>query len=133
MKEENKRKEVLKEFGKTMALVFLVISSFLLLKLKFFYFSLTFTLSLFFLLSSYLSPFLLNKIEKFWMKLAKVISFFMTKLILILTFYLAIFPMSIILKILKKDILDLKINKTQKSYWKKVEKNGPSERHYTPY
>lgn len=57
------------------------------------------------------------------MKFALILSWINTRIILILLFYLVFTPIGLILKLLGKDLLDRKINKADKSYWRKKEKN----------
>src|SRR5690606_36891872 len=55
-------------------------------------------------------PRALRPVEFLWMKLALVLSYVMTRVIITLTFYLAISPTSLILRLLRKDLLSLKID-----------------------
>jgi len=66
---------------------------------------------------------LLKLLYALWMKFALVLSWINTRLILILLFYLVFTPLGLILKFLRKDLLDRKINKAEKSYWRVKEKN----------
>ena len=70
--------------------------------------------------SNLLSP--LNKIWfKFGLKLGKIIS----PLIMGLIFFLVVTPIGLIMRLLGKDLLNLKLNKN-KTYW--VEKSGPKSK-----
>ena len=62
-------------------------------------------------------PRLLGPIHKGWMKLAFLMGFFMTHLILALMYYLVFTPMALIMKTLGKDPLRLKHDRNVKSYW----------------
>lgn len=66
---------------------------------------------------------LLKPLYALWMKFALVLSWINTRIILFLMFYLIFTPLGLILKLLGKDLLDIKINKSAKSYWRKKEKN----------
>jgi len=66
---------------------------------------------------------LLKPLYALWMKFALVLSWINTRLILIILFYLVFTPIGLILKLLRKDLLDKKIIKAEKSYWRKKEKN----------
>ncbi len=66
-------------------------------------------------------PTALTPIYKGWMGLATIMGWFMTRVILGVLFYLVITPVGLISKIMGKDFLDLKINRAQKSYWKRRE------------
>ena len=60
---------------------------------------------------------LLKPVYAAWMKIAHAIGFVMTTLILGALFYLMFGVIGIILRILRKDILDKAIDKTKASYW----------------
>ena len=86
-----------------------------------------------FLLAAVFVPTWLRTFEKLWMGLGELLGKIVTPLILVLVYYLAVVPMGLLVRILRKDLLALKLDPDAKSYWAEVEKNGPSERHYTPY
>ena len=75
--------------------------------------------SLVFLLPALVYPQMLRLPYKLWMKLADGLGFIMTRVILITLFYLVITPISLILKLTKKDLLNLKLEPNKKSYWLK--------------
>jgi len=52
-----------------------------------------------------------------WMKLAFVLGWFMTRVILSIFYYLILTPIGLVLRIGGKDLLDTKINRDAKSYW----------------
>lgn len=66
---------------------------------------------------------LLKSLYSLWMKFALILSWINTRLILIILFYLIFTPIGLVLRILGKDLLDRKINKISKSYWRKKEEN----------
>ncbi len=110
----------LKSFGITMAVAFIAIGGVLLLKRKD---NLLFVAaSALFLLIAFIAPVLLSALYIFWMKLASVLSWINSRLILCLMFYLIFTPIGLILKLLRKDLLELKIDKAAETYWKKKEK-----------
>ncbi|MBK5286595.1 MAG: hypothetical protein JJE25_14465 [Bacteroidia bacterium] len=71
-----------------------------------------------FLVLGIVKPFLLKGLHKIWMALAVILGYFMTKIILVIMFFIVFTPVAFLIKILRKDILDLKIDKTEKSFWK---------------
>lgn len=75
-----------------------------------------------FIVMALLFPKTLSPIYNLWMRLSGVLNQVFTKIILVLTFYLLFMPISFLLKVFKKDLLDQKIGKEAKSYWQKVEK-----------
>ena len=78
-------------------------------------------------------PRALAPIEYLWMKLALVLSYVMTRVILTLAFYLAITPTGLLLRLMRKDLLTLKIDRAAPSYWVRVEQDGSQSRHDKPY
>jgi uncharacterized protein involved in cysteine biosynthesis len=57
------------------------------------------------------------------MKLAYVLSWVNTRLLLFLIFYFVFTPIGCILKLLRKDLLEEGISKEGKSYWRKKDKH----------
>ena len=64
-----------------------------------------------------IKPRSLGAIHKGWMKLAFLMGFFMTHLILALMYYLVFTPVALVMKTLGKDPLRLKHDRNAKSYW----------------
>jgi hypothetical protein len=81
-------------------------------------------LAMFFLISGQIIPRALKPAYIIWMKLAFILSWINTRIILTVIFYLFITPAAVILKILRKDLLDKKIDKTRQSYWLAKETAG---------
>jgi len=65
---------------------------------------------------------LLLKIKKLWLIAGNILGWVMTRVVLATVFYLIITPISFISRLLGKDLLSLKINTKQSSYW--VSKKG---------
>ena len=82
------------------------------------------TATIFFILgvinSSLLSP--LNKI---WFKFGLLLGKFISPLVMGLIFFLVVTPIALFMKLLKKDVLNLKFNKDN-TYW--VVKSGPKSK-----
>ena len=57
------------------------------------------------------------KFYKVWMKVVSVIGMFITALLTIFIFYIIFTPVGILLRILGKDILNLKADPKLKTYW----------------
>lgn len=85
-------------------------------------------LSGFFLLSALIHPKLLSPIEKFWMKLASIMSYIMTRVLLTLVYSLAVVPTGLIMRLLGKKPLQLDFMKEMKTYWVDVDPEGPCSR-----
>jgi len=64
-----------------------------------------------------------KSLYNFWMKIVFVLSWVNTRVLLFLIFYLILTPTGLILKLLRKDLLEQGISKADKSYWKIKDKN----------
>lgn len=71
------------------------------------------------LILSLAAPGLLVYIYRPWMMVAEVISWVVLRLILGVFFYLVLTPVNLVMKLLKKDILDQKIDRQATTHWKK--------------
>lgn len=67
-------------------------------------------------------PNILKPLNKIWMTLAVILGWFMSRVILIILFYLIITPIGFLLKIAGKDFLNLQTDNDKNSYWEKREK-----------
>ena len=67
--------------------------------------------------SRILSPF-----NKAWIKLGELLGKIIAPVIMFIVFFLVLTPLSLVVRIFKKDLLKLKYSK-EKSYWTKREKN----------
>ncbi len=66
-----------------------------------------------------------------WKKIANVIAFYNTKFLVSLLFFTVIMVYGLSSRLFKIDIIDIKIRKDAKSYWKKVEtKNNDCSKQY---
>jgi Saxitoxin biosynthesis operon protein SxtJ len=131
-KQKPKTKKELRKFGIVMSTPLGIIGGILFWKGKSSggYF---FVLAAFFLMSGLLFPGILRPIERIWMKFAEIISAVMTRVILTLTFYLVITPVGLLLRLMGKDLLQMKFEPHRKSYWEPVEEDGPCSRPDKPY
>lgn len=66
-----------------------------------------------------LFPQLLKPFNKIWMGLAIILGFIMTRVILTTLFYLVITPIGFLAKIFRKKFMDLKFDRSAKTYWEK--------------
>ena len=122
----------LREFGVLMAAVLSGVAAVLLWRGRgaSFYMLILATL---FLMPAYLNPTLLKPIEKGWLLFGEKMSVVMTTVMLVLTYFLMITPIGLLLRLTGKDLLDIKLDPGAKSYWKEIEKDGPTTRPYLPY
>ena len=109
-------KKDIRNFGITIGIILLIVAGFLFYKEKD-----SFQLFIFiagsFISLGFLIPFILKPIYLVWMIFAVILGWFMTRLILSLLFSLVITPIGLVLKIMGKDLLELKKQVVQGSYW----------------
>jgi hypothetical protein len=120
----------LKKFGLTMAAALAIIGGLLLWRHKDYYLYF-FVLSALFLPAGFFTPAILKPVHKLWMSSAVIMGWFVTRLILVTLFYFVLTPTALLLRILGKDILDLKLKKgPAESYWipRPAPSNGPAGR-----
>jgi hypothetical protein len=65
-------------------------------------------------------------IERVWMKVARIMGWFMTRVILGLVFVLLFTPAGLVMRLLGKDPLELRIDRTATSYWHARPPRDPS-------
>ena len=111
----------LRKFGLTMSIAFAVIALIIFFKHGY-HNTLVWIISGLFLLTGMLLPELLKPVYIIWMKFAFILGWVNTRIILCILFYLFFTPISIGIKIFRLDLLDLRIDKSAKSYWRKKEK-----------
>ena len=105
-----------KKFGLTMGIILSVIGFFLLWKKNNNYNYILFLAAAFFI-TGLILPSILRPIYKAWMALAVVMNFIMTRVIMAVIFYLIVTPTGLIASLTGKKFLDMKIDKSAKSYW----------------
>lgn len=112
----------LRKFGLTMGIVLVLLGGFMWWRGKDYYYYLLGVAATFIFIGVAI-PFLLKPIHKFWMTLAVLMSWVMTRVILSLLFYLGLTPIGFLAKLFGKDFLGLKFNKNSTdSYWIPKEK-----------
>ena len=82
-------------------------------------------ISFIFLVLGLLNSKILTPLNKLWFKFGILLSKIISPLIMGIIFFLVVTPIGLLMRILGKDLLNLKYNNNQ-SYW--VEKNGPKSR-----
>ena len=109
-------KKELRQFGITIGVVtgLLALVAFLRQKDTLILFSIV---SVTFLFFGIVFPVVLKPIQKIWMSLAVIIGWFMTRVILIVLFYLVVTPLGLVAKIFGKGSLGLKFNPDTLTYW----------------
>lgn len=108
----------LKKFGITIATAFFLITLLFLIRHNS-KMLITSAISGIFYILAFFAPTFLRSIYIFWMKLAYIMGWINTRLILMIIFYVVLTPISIGLKLFKVDLLDIKIDKNKDTYWRK--------------
>lgn len=109
-------KKNLREFGLTMGMVFLALGGFAAWRSGPAWPYLL-TAGAAFAALAFIIPAVLKPLQKLWMGLGIVLGFFVSRIILSVLFYGVMTPIGIVMKLLGKDILDERIDKTAVSYW----------------
>tara|TARA_Y100000996_G_C22055332_1_gene450874 strand:- start:43 stop:432 length:390 start_codon:yes stop_codon:yes gene_type:complete len=78
-------------------------------------------IGLIFLILGLINSKILTPLNIIWMKLGMYLGIIISPIVMGIVFFLVVTPISLIMKILKKDVLNLSINK-EKSYWIKKDK-----------
>mgnify|MGYP001399168270 FL=1 len=82
-------------------------------------------ISLIFLILGLINSKILTPLNKIWFKFGIFLGKFISPIVMGIIFFLVVTPIGLIMKILKKDLLNLKFNK-DRSYW--IEKTEPKSK-----
>ena len=113
-----------KSFGLVFSVVFFLISVYPLLNagnIRFW----SLILAIIFLTLGLLNSKILTPLNKIWFKFGLVLGSIVSPIVMGVIFFFVVTPISLIMRILGKDILNLKWNNTN-SYW--IEKSGPKSK-----
>ena len=122
-------KKTLRKFGITMGIAFLIITLIILIRHKHSVIP-TSIISATFLILAFTLLDLLKPIYILWMRLAFILGWINTRLILFIIFYLVFTPIGIVMRLFSVDLLDRKIDKDKDSYWQKTIKKSFSRLNY---
>ncbi|MFZ3157696.1 MAG: SxtJ family membrane protein [Smithella sp.] len=117
------------KFGITMGKILSIIGFYLLWKKNNNYNYILFLAAAFFI-TGLILPSILRPVYKVWMALAVVMNFIMTRVIMAVIFYLIVTPIGLIASLTGKKFLDVKIDKSAKSYWIVREKTSKLKSDY---
>ena len=109
-----------KSFGIVFFLVFLLVSLYPIINSESIRFW-SLIISLIFLILGLLNSRLLTPLNKLWFKFGILLGKIVSPLVMGIIFFFVVTPIGFLMKIFKKDLLNLKFNKN-KSYW--IEKTG---------
>ena len=116
IKKIKSEKKELRQFGVTIGIVLALLAGLLLWREKDYYLYLL-IISIFFFFTGLALPVLLKPIHKMWMTLAILVGWFVTRLIMIILFYLVVTPIGLLTRLCGKDFLDTQFKKNVNSYW----------------
>jgi hypothetical protein len=119
-----KNKSSNKSFGLVFFIVFLLIAIFPLLKQEDIRIW-SLIISFIFLVLGLLNSEMLSPLNKIWFKFGILLGIIVSPLVMGIIFFVVVTPIGLVMKLLKKDLLNLKFNK-HNSYW--VEKNEPKSK-----
>ncbi len=122
----------LRKFGLVLGAAFAVFSLVLVVRSSDIW-GVTASLSGLLIVTGILFPTLLRPLEWFWMKLALVMGFVVTNVLLTLVFLIGVIPTGLLMRMLGKDPLRLKPDGKKNTYWRDIEPDGPCSRPDKPY
>jgi len=83
-------------------------------------------ISLFFLVLGLLNSKILTPLNKLWFKFGLFLGKIISPIIMGIIFFVVVTPIGLVMRLLGKDVLNLKLNKKESSYW--IEKDGPKSK-----
>ena len=113
-----------KSFGIVFSIVFLIIAIYPLInndELRIW----SLIIAIIFLVLGLINSKILTPLNKLWFKFGILLGRIVSPIIMGLIFFMVVTPIALIMRIIGKDLLNLKFNK-EKSYW--IEKNGPKSK-----
>lgn len=120
MEKLNLDNKSLRKFGITMGIVFLAITIFIFGRHK--HALPTSIISAVFFILALIMPVLLKPVYIFWMRLAYILAWINTRLILFILFYIVFTLIGMVMRLFGVDLLNRKIEKNKESYWIPKEK-----------
>ena len=114
-----------KSFGIVFFLLFLIVSLYPLTNNESIrYWSLI--ISMIFLILGLLNSNLLTPLNKIWFRFGILLGKLISPFIMLIIFFLVVTPIGLVMKIIKKDLLNLKFRKDKETYW--IEKTEPKSK-----
>ena len=111
-----------KSFGVIFSIVFLIVSLYPLINsegLRIW----AIIVSAIFLLLSFIAPQTLSLPNKLWFKFGMLLGSIVAPIVMVLVYFFTVLPIGFIMRLLGKDILKQKLDKSAKSYW--IERREP--------
>ena len=114
-----------RNFGIVFSIVFLLISLYPLLKsgdIRVW----SLVVSFIFLILGIINSKILSPFNKLWFKFGLLLGKFVSPLIMMIIFFFVVTPIGILMRLFRKDVLNLKFNNKKETYW--IEKKGPKSK-----
>ncbi len=125
-----KSKENNRSFGLLFFVVFLIISLWPLLKSenpRIYLFPVAFL----FLILGLINSKILTPLNKFWIKFGELLGRFIAPIVMAIVYFIILTPLSIIVRLLGKDLLKVKFSNKVNSYWiKRIKDLGPMNKQF---
>lgn len=116
IKDIKSEKKELRQFGITMGIALTLLAGLFFWRGQDCYLYLL-ILSIMFFFTGLALPVILKPLHKIWMTLAILMGWVVTRLIMIILFYLVVTPIGLLMRLCGKDFLDVKSEKNVNSYW----------------
>tara|TARA_B100001059_G_scaffold231566_1_gene267610 strand:- start:4011 stop:4391 length:381 start_codon:yes stop_codon:yes gene_type:complete len=88
-------------------------------------------ISLTFLILGLINSKILVPLNKYWIKLGELLGKIIAPIVMLVIYFVIVTPIALLLKIFKKDILKLKLDKKLNSYWIQKDKDlGPMKNQF---
>ena len=114
-----------KSFGIVFSIIFLLIALYPLIKSSDIRFWSLLISAIFFFLGL-INSFILTPLNKLWFQFGLILGKIFSPIIMGIIFFFVVTPIGLLMKILKKDLINLKFNNQIKTYW--IEKNDPKSK-----
>jgi hypothetical protein len=123
-------KSELRKFGVIMSVFVALLGGLFLWRGKSYYWCF-FVISALFLFLGLVLPAVLRPVHKSWMTLSMIMGWFVSRLILIILFYLVLTPTALLLRLFGKDLLSIDFTEdSSESYWIPREAGGSEKQDY---
>ena len=87
-------------------------------------------IGLLFLILGFILPSVLRPVYRIWMLLAHFIGGIVSRVILIVLYYIVLVPIGLVLRLFGKDVLDQNFDKKRESYWIKKDLSNHTREQY---
>ena len=121
----------IRKFGLVIAIALGVIGSFVYVKFgNFDVVGWLWGIGLLFLILGFILPSVLRPVYRIWMLLAHFIGGIVSRVILIVLYYIVLVPIGLVLRLFGKDVLDQNFDKKRESYWIKKDLSNHTREQY---